>query len=71
MTETANAYNVTACCERVQLASVCMPLCSYDARMSDLRSLAPLCAQEFHKLLRCGAGGMIFVILIDYFNVLV
>ncbi|RVE49896.1 hypothetical protein evm_005489 [Chilo suppressalis] len=55
--EAANAYNVTECCERVQLAGVCMPLCTYDAKMSDLRSLAPLCAQEFHKLLRCGAGG--------------
>ncbi|XP_049875990.1 Ig-like and fibronectin type-III domain-containing protein 1 isoform X2 [Pectinophora gossypiella] len=55
--EAANAYNVTACCERVQLAGVCMPLCSFDAKMSDLRTLAPLCAQEFHKLLRCGAGG--------------
>ncbi|XP_013140886.1 PREDICTED: Ig-like and fibronectin type-III domain-containing protein C25G4.10 isoform X1 [Papilio polytes] len=53
----ANAYNVSACCERVSLAGVCMPLCSYDAKMSDLRTLAPLCAQEFHKLLRCGAGG--------------
>ncbi|XP_075980799.1 Ig-like and fibronectin type-III domain-containing protein 2 isoform X2 [Anticarsia gemmatalis] len=55
--EAANSYNVTACCERVQLAGVCMPLCSYDAKMSDLRMLAPLCAQDFHKLLRCGAGG--------------
>ncbi|GBP57931.1 Ig-like and fibronectin type-III domain-containing protein 2 [Eumeta japonica] len=55
--EEANAYNISACCERVQLATVCTPLCSYDAKMSDLRRLAPLCAQEFHKLLRCGAGG--------------
>ncbi|KAL0821463.1 hypothetical protein ABMA28_004934 [Loxostege sticticalis] len=55
--EAANAYNVTECCERVQLAGVCMPLCTYDAKMSDLRTLAPLCAQDFHKLLRCGAGG--------------
>ncbi|KAJ0174849.1 hypothetical protein K1T71_009957 [Dendrolimus kikuchii] len=55
--EISNAYNLTACCEKVQLAGVCMPLCSYDAKMSDLRMLAPLCAQEFHKLLRCGAGG--------------
>ncbi|CAH2247905.1 jg12255 [Pararge aegeria aegeria] len=53
----ANAYNITACCERVQLSSVCLPLCSYDAKMSDLRTLAPLCEQEFHKLVRCGAGG--------------
>ncbi|XP_041982407.1 Ig-like and fibronectin type-III domain-containing protein 1 isoform X2 [Aricia agestis] len=55
--EAANAYNMTACCERVQLSGVCMPLCSYDAKMSDLRTLAPLCTQDFHKLLRCGAGG--------------
>ncbi|XP_063625703.1 Ig-like and fibronectin type-III domain-containing protein 1 isoform X1 [Cydia splendana] len=55
--EQATYYNVTACCERVAVAGVCMPLCSYDAKMSDLRALAPLCAQEFHKLLRCGAGG--------------
>lgn len=54
----ANAYNMTACCERVQLSSVCMPLCSYNAKMSDLRTLAPLCEQEFNKLVRCGAGGM-------------
>lgn len=53
----ANAYNITACCERVQLSSVCLPLCSYDAKMSDLRTLAPLCEQEFSKLVRCGAGG--------------
>ncbi|KOB66078.1 Ig-like and fibronectin type-III domain-containing protein C25G4.10, partial [Operophtera brumata] len=38
--ETANNYNVTACCERVQLAGVCMPLCSYDAKMSDLRIIS-------------------------------
>ncbi|XP_046969114.1 Ig-like and fibronectin type-III domain-containing protein 2 isoform X1 [Vanessa cardui] len=55
--ENANAYNITACCERVQLSTVCMPLCSYDAKMSDLRTLAPLCEQEFNKLVRCGAGG--------------
>lgn len=53
----ANAYNISACCERVQLSGVCMPLCSYDAKMSDLRTLAPLCEQEFNKLVRCGAGG--------------
>ncbi|XP_045774641.1 Ig-like and fibronectin type-III domain-containing protein 2 isoform X1 [Maniola jurtina] len=55
--ENANAYNITACCERVQLSSVCLPLCSYDAKMTDLRKLAPLCEQEFNKLVRCGAGG--------------
>jgi len=34
-----------------------MPLCSYDASMSDIRSLAFSCASEFHTILRCAAGG--------------
>lgn len=34
-----------------------MPLCSYDAKMSNIRLLAGMCAGEFHKLLKCGAGG--------------
>ncbi|XP_061379093.1 Ig-like and fibronectin type-III domain-containing protein 2 isoform X2 [Danaus plexippus] len=55
--ENALAYNVTACCSNVGVSSVCMPLCAYDARMSDLRSLAPLCDRDFPKIVRCGAGG--------------
>jgi len=35
----------------------CLPLCSYDASMSDIRALALTCASEFHTLLRCAAGG--------------
>lgn len=34
-----------------------MPLCSYDASMSDIRTLAFACASEFHTILRCVAGG--------------
>jgi hypothetical protein len=34
-----------------------MPLCTYDASMSDIRVLALACAPEFHTLLRCAAGG--------------
>ncbi|XP_044737933.1 Ig-like and fibronectin type-III domain-containing protein 1 isoform X2 [Chrysoperla carnea] len=55
--EEATFYNVTACCVESGLSEMCMPLCSYDAKMSDLRSLAGVCAAEFHKLLKCGAGG--------------
>lgn len=55
--EEALTYNVTACCVDVDLSDICLPLCSYDANMTDIKALAGICGQEFHKLLRCGAGG--------------
>lgn len=50
-------HNVTACCIEAALSGVCMPLCSYDASMADVKALAGVCAGELAKLLRCGAGG--------------
>lgn len=50
-------YNVTECCAKAGLSTPCMPLCSYDASMSQLKSLAGVCGAEFYKLIRCGAGG--------------
>nr|CAD7400362.1 unnamed protein product [Timema poppensis] len=55
--EEASAYNLTACCLAADLTAVCMPLCSYNANMSDIKSLAGMCAGELNKLVRCGAGG--------------
>lgn len=52
-----NDYNVTACCVNAGLSTSCMPLCSYDASMSQLKTLAGVCGAEFFKLIRCGAGG--------------
>ncbi|XKL66935.1 hypothetical protein PGB90_010355 [Kerria lacca] len=51
------AYNVTECCVSAGLSDICLPLCSYDASMSQLKTLAGICGNEFHKLIRCGAGG--------------
>lgn len=51
------AYNATACCFAAGLSETCMPLCSYDASVKDVRALATMCAPHFHTLLRCGAGG--------------
>lgn len=55
--EEASFYNVTACCVEAHLSDVCLPLCSYNANMSDIKALAGVCGGELHKLLRCGAGG--------------
>ncbi|KAL1122201.1 hypothetical protein AAG570_003606, partial [Ranatra chinensis] len=52
-----DSYNLTACCIGTRLSSSCMPLCSYDASMSQLKALAGVCGPEFTKLVRCGAGG--------------
>ncbi|XP_021960351.1 Ig-like and fibronectin type-III domain-containing protein 1 [Folsomia candida] len=53
----SNLYNETACCVSAGLSPTCMPLCSYEASMSDIRTLAFACASEFHTILRCAAGG--------------
>lgn len=55
--EDASSYNVTACCEGIGVDDLCMPLCSYDASMTDVKALALRCTRQFHKLIRCGAGG--------------
>lgn len=62
---TSLTYNVTACCESVSLSDICMPLCSYDASMVDLKLLAGLCSGEFHKLIKCGAGGTFIYFMFD------
>lgn len=55
--EEASFYNVTACCIDSGLTDICLPLCTYDASMVDIKNLAAVCGMEFHKLIRCGAGG--------------
>lgn len=55
--EESSFYNVTECCVSSGLPTVCLPLCSYDASMKDIKNLGGICGREFHKLIRCGAGG--------------
>ncbi|XP_074034870.1 Ig-like and fibronectin type-III domain-containing protein 2 isoform X1 [Leptinotarsa decemlineata] len=55
--EEALVYNTTACCEKAQLNTLCMPLCSEGVKMSDIKALASVCSGEFHKLLKCEVGG--------------
>ncbi|XP_055693632.1 Ig-like and fibronectin type-III domain-containing protein 1 [Lutzomyia longipalpis] len=53
----AGGYNLTACCSISGLLPQCMPLCSYDIRMSDLQALAGLCQPQMGVLVKCAAGG--------------
>ncbi|XP_037084356.1 Ig-like and fibronectin type-III domain-containing protein 1 [Pollicipes pollicipes] len=52
-----STYSLSSCCLRAEMSPACMPLCHYDARMSTMRGLAHICAPEYHKLMRCSAGG--------------
>ncbi|XP_059475873.1 Ig-like and fibronectin type-III domain-containing protein 1 isoform X2 [Neocloeon triangulifer] len=55
--EVVDIYNSTECCVSAGLSPLCLPLCSYDASIHDVRALSTVCAPYFHTLLRCGAGG--------------
>jgi len=55
--EIADFYNTTSCCLAAGLSELCLPLCSYNASILDVRALSVVCAPYFHTLLRCGAGG--------------
>ncbi|XP_046405305.1 Ig-like and fibronectin type-III domain-containing protein 1 isoform X1 [Ischnura elegans] len=52
-----SSYNMTACCVKVKLSEACLPICSYDANMSDIRRLVATCEPELAKLVRCASGG--------------
>ncbi|XP_043212937.1 Ig-like and fibronectin type-III domain-containing protein 2, partial [Amphibalanus amphitrite] len=54
---TESSYNLSTCCMMAEMSLACLPLCHYNARMSTMKGLAHICAPEYHKLLRCSAGG--------------
>lgn len=51
------AYNETECCVNAKLAKHCMPLCSYQMKITDVLNLAPKCGDQMSALVRCGTGG--------------
>eukprot|EP00092_Neocalanus_flemingeri_P093803 GFUD01119242.1.p1 GENE.GFUD01119242.1~~GFUD01119242.1.p1 ORF type:complete len:1460 (+),score=180.34 GFUD01119242.1:219-4598(+) len=55
--DSVNPYNQSSCCLKSGMKPECLPLCSYDANISEVKSLARLCADEFSKVVRCAAGG--------------
>ncbi|XP_037031427.1 Ig-like and fibronectin type-III domain-containing protein 2 isoform X3 [Bradysia coprophila] len=51
------SYNITTCCLAASLLPQCMPLCSYDIKMSDLQSLGQVCSPQMGALAKCASGG--------------
>lgn len=50
-------YNMTTCCRSSGLLPQCMPLCSYEIKMSDLQTLGSACLASIGNVVRCAAGG--------------
>ncbi|XP_058124562.1 Ig-like and fibronectin type-III domain-containing protein 1 [Anopheles ziemanni] len=50
-------YNISACCHASGLLPQCSPLCSYDAKMSDIQKLGNTCRGQIGTIVRCSAGG--------------
>ncbi|EAA05182.4 AGAP011355-PA [Anopheles gambiae str. PEST] len=50
-------YNISACCHASGLLPQCAPLCSYDAKMSDIQKLGNTCRGQIGTIVRCSAGG--------------
>lgn len=48
---TAPTYNITACCAAASVLPQCMPLCSYDIKVSDLQLLGHACSLQMGKKL--------------------
>lgn len=46
------AYNITSCCLVSGLLPQCMPLCSYNLKMSDLQNLGQVCQPQMGKSIK-------------------
>lgn len=49
------SYNMTSCCKTANIMPACMPLCSYDLKMSDLQLLGQTCSLQMgeYRVLSC------------------
>lgn len=52
-----SGYNMTQCCHASGLLPQCMPLCTYDIKMSELQQLSSTCGFQVGVLAKCAAAG--------------
>lgn len=55
--DSSPSYNITACCKTAGVLPQCMPLCTYDMKVSDLQTLIDPCNIQMGPLVKCAAGG--------------
>ncbi|XP_055908191.1 Ig-like and fibronectin type-III domain-containing protein 2 [Eupeodes corollae] len=55
--QTPPLYNISKCCETAQLLPKCLPLCSYDMKLSDMQTLGSTCQAQMAIIVKCAVGG--------------
>ncbi|XP_075164635.1 Ig-like and fibronectin type-III domain-containing protein 2 [Haematobia irritans] len=50
-------YDMFTCCQGSGLLPQCVPLCSYNIRLSDIEKLGPACRAQMSIIAKCAAGG--------------
>ena len=50
------AYDQKSCCQSSGVKDDCLPLCQYNASLSEVRQLTNLCKDDLVKVTKCAAG---------------
>ena len=59
-TDPSDGYDQKTCCSRAGVKDDCMPMCQYNASLSEVRSLSNLCKDDLVKVTKCAAGNVFF-----------
>ena len=51
-----DGYDQKTCCSRAGVKDDCMPMCQYNASLSEVRKLTNLCKDDLVKTTKCAAG---------------
>ena len=55
-----DGYDQQTCCSRSGVKDDCLPMCQYNASLSQVRQLTNLCKDDLVKVTKCAAGMYIF-----------
>ncbi|XP_055857089.1 Ig-like and fibronectin type-III domain-containing protein 2 [Episyrphus balteatus] len=55
--QSSSSYNITKCCQSSQLNPQCLPLCSYNMKLSDMQTLGAVCQTQMAIIVKCAVGG--------------
>ena len=51
-----DGYDQQTCCSRSGVKDDCLPMCQYNASLSQVRQLTNLCKDDLVKVTKCAAG---------------
>ena len=49
-------YDQQSCCAQAGVQNDCLPMCQYNASLSEVRSLTNLCKEDLGRVTKCASG---------------